>query len=136
MPEHVCAACASSSDATPRDVRIQQPMSVFRLFPDRECTYDVLRWRGLQFRSLGGRTYGNLLFIFLFARCVPPVVSRVIVDRATPLLSRGGVDATSIKCREATLERSGRGGAGQTKYAVVDQHHPICAGLGSFAAFS
>ena len=55
--------------------------------------------------------------------CMRERLTRRSAEEATPLLSRGGVDATSIKCREATFERSGRGGAGQTKYGVVDQHH-------------
>src|SRR5207244_4943090 len=69
------------------------------------------------------------------------VMSRVIVDRATltdlaktPLLSRGGEDATSIKIsRSLLMERTGW--CWSRKCLVVDQHHPGCAGLGGFAAF-
>src|SRR5437660_11115864 len=55
----------------------------------------------------------------------------------TPLLSRGG---ESRRVRSASpigrsLNKSGGwGGAGQENHAL-DQHHPVCAGLGGFATF-
>ena len=55
---------------------------------------------------------------------------------SVPLLSRGGVSATSRNNREASF-----GGAGgvvlvkKTKSAL-DQHHPVCAGYGGFAISS
>src|SRR5438067_13718590 len=63
-------------------------------------------------RSAGSNWIARLVFgmreiiattgksVKLFKGHYTSVASSVIVDRATPLLSRGGVDATSIKFRE------------------------------------
>src|SRR2546426_4272482 len=57
---------------------------------------------------------------------------------------RGGVDATSIKCREASFLRSGRGGqTGESKYcaelttitASRSRFAPVCAGKRSLRGF-
>jgi hypothetical protein len=48
---------------------------------------------------------------------------QLLVSRELPLLSRGGVDATSRKHREATfVERTGWCWSGN-----LGQHHPVCA---------
>src|SRR5213594_4038596 len=54
----------------------------------------------------------------------------------------GGVDAPSIKCREASFERRGRGGQfweqcceNACAKLFVETDHPICAFKGGFAKF-
>src|SRR6266850_1586311 len=54
----------------------------------------------------------------------------------------GGVDAPSIKCREASFERRGRGGQFREQCCenacaklFVETDHPVCASKGGFATF-
>src|ERR1051325_3803965 len=47
----------------------------------------------------------------------------------TPLLSKGGVDATPRKCREASLLGADGvvGSITKTNLFELEQHHPVCA---------
>ena len=72
------------------------------------------------------------------------VVSRVIVynnpkrrlsENSPPQPRRGGRDINKNIAKPPLMERTGWCWS-MKMFLVVDQHHPVCAGLGGFAAFS
>src|SRR5207253_4617247 len=67
----------------------------------------------------------QLLFYFYFNTFEKRVVGYLESSAQTPLLRRGG---------ESRRGSGGWGGAGQENHSL-DQHHPVCAGLGGFATF-
>jgi hypothetical protein len=56
------------------------------------------------------------------------------MEENTPLLGQGGVAAPLIKKCEATLAGAD-GVVGSTTAHFINQHHPVCAINGGFAAF-